>query len=89
MKTPHTKTGSTEIDAVLGGRIRQRRRELTMTQQALADQAGVSFQQKYESGASRVSASMLLTLSQALRTSVQYYYQELADDPDPRAEKGR
>jgi transcriptional regulator with XRE-family HTH domain len=56
------------LDAALGERIRGRRRELGLSQSALAARLGVTFQQvqKYENGANRVSASMLIKLSEAL-----------------------
>jgi transcriptional regulator with XRE-family HTH domain len=43
-----------------------------MSQQALADEAGVTFQQiqKYERGANRVSASMLSRIAASLHTPV-------------------
>lgn len=56
------------IDVAVGARIRLRRKELGMSQAALAEQLGVSFQQvqKYERGANRISASMLVKTARAL-----------------------
>jgi len=56
------------LDAALGERIRSRRRDLGLSQSALAGKLGITFQQvqKYENGANRVSASMLIKLSEAL-----------------------
>lgn len=56
------------IDIRIGANIRNRRVELGLTQQALAGQIGVSYQQiqKYETGANRVSAARLLDLAAAL-----------------------
>jgi len=56
------------LDAALGERIRGRRRDLGLSQSALAGRLGITFQQvqKYENGANRVSASMLIKLSEAL-----------------------
>ncbi|NCZ65750.1 MAG: XRE family transcriptional regulator, partial [Rhodobacteraceae bacterium] len=47
------------VDQHVGKRIRHRRWLVGMTQQQLADQVGIKFQQiqKYETGANRVSAS--------------------------------
>ena len=47
------------VDLHVGKRIRQRRWLVGMTQQQLAEQVGIKFQQiqKYETGANRVSAS--------------------------------
>jgi len=66
------------LDAVIGERIRRRRRELALSQSALGAKLGITFQQvqKYENGANRVSATMLLKLSDALGLSVQDILQE-------------
>ena len=60
------------LDAALGERIRRRRRELGLSQSALGGQLGITFQQiqKYENGANRVSASMLMRLADALAMPV-------------------
>lgn len=57
-----------EVDVAVGARIRIRRKRLGVSQQALAERIGVSFQQvqKYERGANRVSASMLSAIARAL-----------------------
>ena len=49
------------VDIAVGARIRLLRKLRGLSQQALAEAAGVTFQQiqKYERGANRVSASML------------------------------
>jgi transcriptional regulator with XRE-family HTH domain len=56
------------LDAALGERVRRRRRELGMSQSALGGKLGITFQQvqKYENGTNRVSATMLVKLSDAL-----------------------
>ena len=73
------------VDLHVGKRLRQRRRLLGMTQQALANMVNIRFQQvqKYESGANRISASRLWALSKALEVPVEYFFQELEDDGDP------
>jgi transcriptional regulator with XRE-family HTH domain len=60
------------LDAQLGERIRHRRRELGLSQSALGGKLGITFQQiqKYENGTNRVSATMLMKLSDALAMSV-------------------
>ncbi len=73
-----------EIDLFVGKRLRHRRRLLGLTQQALAEQIGIRFQQiqKYECGANRVSASRLFELSEALSVPVQHFYEGLSEhDP--------
>ena len=69
------------IDLHVGNRVRQRRRLLGMTQQALAEAVNIRFQQiqKYESGANRISASRLWELATALRVPVPYFYEGLGD----------
>jgi transcriptional regulator with XRE-family HTH domain len=56
------------IDIRAGELIRARRRTLGLSQSALADTLGVSFQQvqKYERGANRISASRLVHIARAL-----------------------
>jgi transcriptional regulator with XRE-family HTH domain len=60
------------IDIAVGARIRMRRRHVGVSQQALADELGVSFQQvqKYERGANRVSASVLVKIARRLDCTV-------------------
>jgi len=67
---------ATDIDLHLGRRLRRRRRLLGLTQQQLAVQVGIRFQQiqKYECGANRISAARLWQLAEALETPVSYFY---------------
>jgi transcriptional regulator with XRE-family HTH domain len=60
------------IDIAVGARIRLLRKVRGLSQQALAEAAGVTFQQiqKYERGANRVSASMLSRIAGALDAPV-------------------
>ena len=59
-------------DVAVGARIRLARKMRGRSQQALAGAIGVSFQQvqKYESGANRVSASMLARIAAELEVPV-------------------
>src|SRR3954469_1207021 len=61
-----------ELDVALGAAVRLRRRTIGMSQEALAERCGVSFQQiqKYENGANRISFSRLVQISRALRCRV-------------------
>jgi transcriptional regulator with XRE-family HTH domain len=56
------------LDVALGLRIRQRRKALGVSQTALADAIGLTFQQiqKYERGFNRVSFSRLVDIAHAL-----------------------
>jgi len=52
---------ATNVDQQVGARIRARRQALQISQMALGDSLGVTFQQvqKYEKGTNRVSSSRL------------------------------
>jgi transcriptional regulator with XRE-family HTH domain len=67
--TPRAATG---VDAYIGSRMRERRNELGLSQMALGEQLGVSFQQvqKYESGVNRVRAARLFEICSALKVSL-------------------
>lgn len=69
-------------DLHVGKRLRRRRRLLGLTQQDLASQVGVRFQQiqKYECGANRMTSSRLFDLSRALNVSVQYFFDGMEGD---------
>lgn len=62
------------IELAIGARMRTRRRQMGLSQTALAQALGVSFQQvqKYERGANRVAASTLVAASAALGTTVSW-----------------
>lgn len=64
------------IDAYLGERMRVRRVDLGWTQEALAAQLEISYQQiqKYESGSNRISASRLYEIAQLLETDIGYFF---------------
>jgi transcriptional regulator with XRE-family HTH domain len=74
------------IDEHLGRRLRRRRRQLGFTQGDLAGSAGVLFQQiqKYECGASAMSASRIWQLADALGVSVSYFFDGLTTTAEPR-----
>ncbi|MEE9346546.1 MAG: helix-turn-helix transcriptional regulator [Robiginitomaculum sp.] len=74
-----------DIDLHVGKRLRRRRRLLGLTQQNLATEVGIRFQQiqKYECGANRVSAARLFELSEALYVPVQYFYEGLSERDHP------
>jgi len=89
-------SGTTKrISDHIGGRVRQRRTELGLTQEQLAQALGISYQQvqKYEIGANRVSASRLYELAQQLGVGVSYFYEgfeeEAAGGPLPHGGHNR
>ena len=69
------------VDAHVGKRIRHRRWLVGMTQQQLAEQVGIKFQQiqKYETGANRVSASRLWDIAEALEIPVSFFFEGIAE----------
>lgn len=71
------------MDIALGAAVRIRRKTLGISQEALAEQCGVSFQQiqKYENGANRISFSRLVQISRALRCRV-LDLMDVLDAPD-------
>jgi transcriptional regulator with XRE-family HTH domain len=81
-KPVETENGSNYIDVHVGGSIRRRRKELKISQEKLAEDLGVSFQQvqKYERGANRVSASKLYEVACSLHAPIKYFFDGL---PDP------
>jgi transcriptional regulator with XRE-family HTH domain len=60
------------IDVAVGVRLRIRRKFLGLSQTALGEALGITFQQiqKYERGSNRISASMLVRAAEKLETSV-------------------
>ena len=73
--------GPHPVDLHVGIRIRMRRKEMSVSQERLAEALGITFQQvqKYERGANRVSASKLWEIAAALKTPVAYFYDGLGD----------
>jgi transcriptional regulator with XRE-family HTH domain len=69
------------VDLHVGARIRMRRKILGVSQERLAEDLGLTFQQiqKYERGANRVSASKLYEIAKSLQSSVGYFFEGLAD----------
>jgi transcriptional regulator with XRE-family HTH domain len=65
------------VDLAVGNKIRLRRKMAGLSQTALADKLGVTFQQvqKYEKGANRVSASRLQMIASVLRMPVSEFFE--------------
>lgn len=80
-----TTRSPTAIDQHVGARLRLRRSQLDMSQSALADKLGVTFQQvqKYERGTNRVGASRLWLLAKVLEVPVQFFFEGLGEDGEP------
>ena len=81
------------VDIHVGARVRQRRTLLGLSQTALGDVTGLSFQQvqKYENGKNRVSASKLFGLSQVLDVPIEHFFDEMTPEvaASSLATKGR
>ena len=81
------RTGGREaVDAYVGARISLRRSAMGLSQTALAQQLGISFQQvqKYETGQNRISASRLHRAATVLRTSVETFFPPVETAPRRR-----
>ncbi|MBS0362531.1 MAG: helix-turn-helix domain-containing protein [Proteobacteria bacterium] len=85
MNDPSTKAPD-PMDVALGAAVRIRRRTIGISQEALAEQCGVSFQQiqKYENGANRISFSRLVQIARALQCRV-VDLMDVLDGPDREA----
>ena len=77
------------VDVHVGKRIRHRRWLVGMTQQQLAEDVGIKFQQiqKYETGANRVSASRLWDISETLNVPIIFFFEGI-DKSKEKAEDG-
>lgn len=73
-----------DIDRHVGGRVRERRIMLGLTQQQLADLIGVTYQQahKYERAINRISAGRLFEIAQVLGVPVSYFFTGLEQEGD-------
>ena len=66
-----------QIDKKIGKKIRQIRKALGLSQIALAERIGISFQQiqKYEKGSSKISVLRLQQISEALDTNINTFFE--------------
>ncbi len=87
----HEARKPTDADRFVGQRLRQGRRELGLTQEALAALLGVTFQQiqKYEAGHSRMSAGRLLEIAVALGKPIGWFYEPFEITPAADGGRGR
>ena len=75
-KTSRRQPRDVEIDAHVGSRIHARRKLLGLSQTDLANGLGVTFQQlqKYEIGATRISAGRLYQCARFLNSGMEYFF---------------
>lgn len=71
------------VDVHVGKRIRHRRWMSGTTQQQLAENVGIKFQQiqKYETGMNRVSASRLWDIANVLNVPVAFFFEGYDEQP--------
>ena len=78
------------VDIHVGDRVRLRRRNIGLNQHELAETVGVGIQQvqRYERGKTRIAASMLFELSEALDVPISYFFDDMpADIPQKRVSR--
>jgi transcriptional regulator with XRE-family HTH domain len=73
--------GPHPVDVHVGRAVRWRRKLRGLSQQALAERIGLTFQQvqKYETGANRISASALHAISGALEVPIAFFFDGLPE----------
>lgn len=78
-----------DIDAMVGRRLRLRRRQLDLSQQDLARVCGVTFQQihKYEAAVCRMPVATLWRLAHALEVDISYFFSGLSVEPPANEER--
>ena len=73
------KKRSSNVDRHVAQRIRAKREALGITQVALGEKLGLTFQQvqKYEKGANRITAGRLYSLSEIFDVEPSYFFEGL------------
>ncbi len=74
----------TLVDRHIGRCIRLQRINLGMSQEALGDHLGLTFQQiqKYERGINRVSAKRLYDLARILQVEISFFYEGIPEEKE-------
>jgi transcriptional regulator with XRE-family HTH domain len=72
-----SKRGPREVDVHVGNRVRVARQARKMTQEALAHQLGITFQQvqKYEKGSNRISAGRLHQIAGIMSVPITFFFE--------------
>lgn len=65
-----------EVDIAIGRKIQQRRKEVGLTAEVLAEQIGVSQQQfsRYERGATKINVAHLVNIAVILNTPISWFF---------------
>jgi transcriptional regulator with XRE-family HTH domain len=76
------------IDAHVGARLRYRRMTIGMSQEALGERLGVTFQQiqKYEKGLNRIGAGRLYQIARILGVPISFFFDDLPNGGDAGGE---
>jgi transcriptional regulator with XRE-family HTH domain len=77
-------------DQHVGARVRMRRKMVAMSQEKLGAALGLTFQQvqKYEKGATRISASRLQQMSHILQVPVEFFFEGAPNASAPHGSNG-
>jgi transcriptional regulator with XRE-family HTH domain len=77
-----TTLSASDVDRLVGDRIRRRRILMGLTQDQLGESLGISYQQiqKYETGANRVSAGRLYLIATRLEVSPGWFFEPVKSD---------
>lgn len=78
-----------KIDTQVGKRVRMRRLMVGMSQDALAKELGLTFQQvqKYEKGSNRISASRMKQIADALDVPMAYLFEDFETSTEKRTDR--
>ena len=76
-----TTLSASDVDRLVGDRIRRRRILMGLTQDQLGESLGISYQQiqKYEKGTNGVSSIRLLQLSNYLKVPINYFFEDFSE----------
>src|SRR5262245_62047140 len=77
------------VDQIIAQRLKARRLALGLSQQELARQTGITFQQiqKYENATNRIAASRLYAFAEVLDVPVAHFFQPVTETANPAASK--
>ena len=66
------------VDLYVGTRLKIRRSEMGLSQNAIGEMVGITFQQiqKYEKGANRIGSSRLYEFGKILKVPVSYFFEQ-------------
>ncbi len=74
------------IDVQIGKKLRQLRNMKGLSQNSLAQESGITFQQvqKYEKGVNRISAARLYDFAKILGTDIVFFFKDLDEKPSDK-----